>query len=108
MSNREDSDEEYEAIFERLVDGLTPRVDRSFLQFLRSSAGAGEWDLAIDSLIASLNHHSVPLSPREFEDLSRLVDEWEGSDPDALKYLNDRGFLDSITVVDAADPKRNS
>jgi hypothetical protein len=58
---------------DELIDRLTPRLDPQQSSFIRNDAYVGEWDEAIDNLIATLVKHNVPITVTEKQDLLALT-----------------------------------
>lgn len=56
-----------------LIARLAPRLDQQQAEFIRQDAHAGEWDLAIDNLLATLKKHQVPITPTDKADLHSLL-----------------------------------
>jgi hypothetical protein len=57
-----------------LINLLGPRIDGKQAGFIRENARAGDWDEAIDNLIATLRNRNVPINLAEKAQLRGLVE----------------------------------
>lgn len=56
-----------------LIDQLEPRIDPKQAGLVRDVAHGGDWDEAVDNLIATLRNHQVSISATERAELEALV-----------------------------------
>jgi hypothetical protein len=73
-----------------LIARLAPHLDQQQAEFIRQDAHAGEWDLAIDNLLATLKKHQVPITPADKADLHSLLS--------YMTWPDTR--LDGLTIID--------
>jgi hypothetical protein len=73
-----------------LIDRLAPRLDPQQASFIRNDAYVGEWDEAIDNLIATLVKRDVPITAAEKQDLLALTSfmKWPDSKLDGLNVAS--------------------
>lgn len=77
-----------------LCTRLAPHIDPRQAEFIRQDANAGEWDLAIDNLLATLKKHQIPITPADSADLHYLLSHMTWPDTK----------LDGISVTNLAEP----
>jgi hypothetical protein len=56
-----------------LIERLGPRIDARQAGFIRDNAHGGDWDEAIDNLIATLTKNQVPITTAEHAELFALL-----------------------------------
>src|SRR3954468_6721863 len=76
-----------------LINRLAPRIDQQEAGLIRSDAYGGDWDEAIDNLIAALAHDHVLITPSERTDLLDLFEYMKWSDTK----------LDRLTITEPPD-----
>jgi thioredoxin-like negative regulator of GroEL len=78
---------------DNLINRLTPRIDQQEARLIRSDAYGGDWDEAIDNLIAALAPDHVLITPSERTDLLDLFEYMKLSDTK----------LDGLTITAPSD-----
>ncbi|ADD45287.1 DUF6189 family protein [Stackebrandtia nassauensis] len=62
-----------ESVIERLVDKLgDDALMRRYADSIRGNSGAGEWQIAMEDLVALLRQHKIPVTATDLRDLNAV------------------------------------
>lgn len=90
---------EFMDLADRLIDQLAPRLDPQQVGYIREDARGGDWDEALDLLVATLDKRRSPITPAERDTLRQLVERC-GWSTERLDNLNVVPEADGGTTVD--------
>ncbi|MFF0740148.1 DUF6189 family protein [Streptomyces sp. NPDC004111] len=70
----------------QVVERLAPKLPAQHAASMRGANGAGEWLIALDTLVGSLAEKRIPVSPEDYRDLRLLLEHLTSSASASVRY----------------------